>query len=155
MRHFLVTLIVVCGLVIATTAQQSTPSTSGQSQSQTPNAEKHAAGPEAPKPETPTVAVIEPQISPDLEASVAEPLIPEPDTTASIAAPDQGIDPAPAAVPTPTAKPKPATATAKSAPKAVAKIVRKKRVRTAQHAAPANNSLGTNAASNPFGIPRQ
>src|SRR5690348_15275723 len=52
MRHFLVTLIVVCGLVIATTAQQSTPSTSGQSQSQTPNAEKHAAGPEAPKPES-------------------------------------------------------------------------------------------------------
>ena len=52
MRHFLVTLIVVCGLVIATAAQQSTPSTSGQSQSQTPNAEKHAAGPEAPKPES-------------------------------------------------------------------------------------------------------
>src|SRR5207302_1058033 len=46
------TLIVVCGLVIATTAQQSTPGTSGQSQSQTPNAEKHAAGPEAPKPES-------------------------------------------------------------------------------------------------------
>src|SRR5437764_2104049 len=52
MRHFLVTLIVVSGLVIATTAQQSTPSTPGQSQSQTPNAEKHAAGPEAPKPES-------------------------------------------------------------------------------------------------------
>src|SRR5437660_7062228 len=52
MRDCLVSLIVVCGLVIATTAQQSTPSTSGQSQSQTPNAEKHAAGPAAPKPES-------------------------------------------------------------------------------------------------------
>src|SRR5438445_7272359 len=52
MRHFLVTLIVSCGLVIATTAQQSTPAIPGQSQSQTPNAEKHAAGPEAPKPES-------------------------------------------------------------------------------------------------------
>src|SRR5437868_11735573 len=52
MRHFLVTLVVFCGLVIATTAQQSTPAIPGQSQSQTPNAEKHAAGPEAPKPES-------------------------------------------------------------------------------------------------------
>jgi len=109
------------------------------------------APPEAPKPETPTVAVVEPQISPDLEASAAEPLIPEPDTTASIAAPDQGVAPTPAAVPTPAAKP----AAAKPAPKPVAKVVRKKRVRTAQHAAPANNSLGTNPALNPFGIPRQ
>src|SRR5579864_5796229 len=51
MRHFLVTLFVFCGLVIAANAQQSAPSTAGQGQSQTPNAEKHAAGPEAPKPE--------------------------------------------------------------------------------------------------------
>ena len=106
---------------------------------------------EAPKPETPAVAAVEPQVPRDLEASAAEPLIPEPDTTASIAAPDQGVDPAPTAVPMPTAKPK----AAKPAPKAVAKVVRKKRVRTAEHAAPANNSLGTNPASNPFGIPRQ
>jgi tetratricopeptide (TPR) repeat protein len=52
MRHFLVTLVVVCGLVVAMSAQQSTPAIPGQSQSQTPNAEKHAAGPEAPKPES-------------------------------------------------------------------------------------------------------
>ena len=44
------------------------------------------APPEAPKPETPTVAAVEPQAVPDLEASAAEPLIPEPD----IATPDQG-----------------------------------------------------------------
>jgi hypothetical protein len=110
---------------------------------------------EPPKPETPIVAAVETQAIPDLETSAAEPLIPEPDTTASIAAPDQGIDPAPTAVPTPIAKPKIAKETAKPAPKAVAKVVRKKRVRTAQRAAPANNSLGTNPASNPFGIPRQ
>jgi hypothetical protein len=113
------------------------------------------APPEAPKPETPTVAAVETQAIPDLEASAAEPLIPEPDTTASIATPDQGIDPAPTAVPTPIAKPKTATATAKPAPKAVAKVVRKKRVRTAQRAAPANNPLGINPASNPFAIPQQ
>jgi hypothetical protein len=106
---------------------------------------------EPPKPETPIVAAVETQAIPDLETSAAEPLIPEPDTTASIAAPDQGIDPAPTAVPTPIAEPK----AAKPAPKAVAKVVRKKRVRTAQRAAPANKSLGTNPASNPFGIPRQ
>ena len=51
------------------------------------------APPEAPKPETPTVAAVETQAIPDLEASAAEPLIPEPDTTASIATPDEGIDP--------------------------------------------------------------
>jgi hypothetical protein len=100
------------------------------------------APPETPKP--PAVAAIEPQATPDLEASAAEPLIPEPDTTASIAAPDQAVAPAPTAVPLPIAKPK-------AAPKAVAKVVHKKRVRTAQRAAPANNSLGTNPASNPFG----
>jgi hypothetical protein len=111
------------------------------------------APPEAAKPETPTVAAVETQAIPDLQASAAEPLIPEPDTTASIATPDQGIDPAPTAVPTPIAKPK--TATAKPAPKAVAKVVRKKRVRTAQRAAPANNPLGINPASNPFAIPQQ
>jgi hypothetical protein len=113
------------------------------------------APPEAPKPETPTVAAVETQAIPDLEASAAEPLIPEPDTTASIATPDQGIDSAPTAVPTPIAKPKTATATAKPAPKAVAKVVRKKRVRTAQRAAPANNPLGINPASNPFAFPQQ
>ena len=109
------------------------------------------APPEAPKPETPTVAAVETQAIPDLEASAAEPLIPEPDTTASIATSDQGIDPAPAAVPTPIAKPK----AAKPAPKAVAKVVRKKRVRTAQRTAPANNPLGINPASNPFAFPQQ
>jgi hypothetical protein len=109
------------------------------------------APPEAPKPETPTVAAVETQAIPDLEASAAEPLIPEPDTTASIATSDQGIDPALAAVPTPIAKPK----AAKPAPKAVAKVVRKKRVRTAQRAAPANNPLGINPASNPFAFPQQ
>jgi hypothetical protein len=109
------------------------------------------APPEAPKLETPTVAAVATQATPDLEASAAEPLIPEPDTTASIATPDQGIDPAPTAVPTPIAKPK----AAKPAPKAVAKVARKKRVRTAQRAAPANNPLGINPASNPFAIPQQ
>jgi hypothetical protein len=106
---------------------------------------------EAPKSETPTVAAIEPQARPDLEASAAEPLIPESDTTASVDAPDQGVAPAPSAIPASVTKPK----AAKPAPKAVAKIVRKKRVRTAQRAAPANNSLGINPASNPFGIPQQ
>jgi hypothetical protein len=106
------------------------------------------APPEAPRPETPTVAAVEPQATPDLEASAAEPLIPEPDTTASIATPDQGVDHAPTAVPTLPAKPK----AAKPAPKAVVKVARKKRVRTAQRAAPANNPLGANPASNPFGI---
>jgi hypothetical protein len=105
----------------------------------------------APKSETPTVAAIEPQARPDLEASAAEALIPDSDSTASIDAPEQGVAPAPATAPTPAAKPK----TAKPAPKTVAKAVRKKRVRTAQRAAPANNSLGINPASNPFGIPQQ
>ena len=109
------------------------------------------APPEARKPETPTVAAIEPQATPDLEANAAEPLIPEPDTTASIDAPDQGVDPAPAAVPAPTAKPKTAKEAAKPPPKAAAKVARKKRVRTAHRAAPANNSRGINPASNPFG----
>jgi hypothetical protein len=107
---------------------------------------------EAPKPETPAVAAVEPQAIPDLEASAAEPLIPEPDTTASIAAPDQGVAPAPTAVPMPAAKPKITKEAVTPVPKPVAKVVRKKRVRTAQRATPANNSLGTNPASNPFGI---
>ena len=109
------------------------------------------APPEAPKPETPAVAAVETQAIPDLEASAAEPLIPEPDTTASIAAPDQGIDP----VPMPIAKPKIMKEAAKPALKAVAKVVRKNRVRTAQRAAPANNPLGINPASNPFTTPQQ
>jgi hypothetical protein len=109
------------------------------------------AAPEVPKPETPAVAAVEPQATPDLEASAAEPLIPEPDTTASIAAPDQGVAPAPAAVPMPTARPKAVT----SAPKPVAKVVRKKRVRTAQRAAPASNPFGINPTSSPFGTPQQ
>jgi hypothetical protein len=107
---------------------------------------------EAPKPATQAVAAVQPQATPELEASAAEALIPEPNTTASIDAPDQTVDPAPAvappaAVPTPAAKPKAAS----SAPKAVAKVVRKKRVRTAHRAAPANN---TNPASNPYGTPQ-
>ena len=104
-----------------------------------------------PAKETPEPERVETQATPDLEASAAEPLIPEPDITASIATPDQGIDPAPTAVPTPIAKPK----AAKPAPKAVAKVVRKKRVRTAQRTAPANNPLGINPASNPFAFPQQ
>jgi hypothetical protein len=108
------------------------------------------APPEAPKPETPAVAAVEPQVSPDLEATAAEPLIPEPDTTASIAAPDQDIALDPTTVPMPAAKPKIPKEAAKPAPKPVAKVVRKKRVRIAQRAAPANNP-----ASNPFGIPQQ
>jgi hypothetical protein len=98
------------------------------------------------KPNAPTVAAVEPQAPPpNLETSAAEALIPEPDTTASVGAPGQGVAPAPTAVPAPAAK------AAKPEPKAVAKIVRKKRVRTAQRAAPANNAPGTNPASNPFG----
>jgi hypothetical protein len=114
--------------------------------------------PEAPKPETATIAAIEPQVSPDLEASAAEPLIHEPDTAASIAAPDQGVAPAPTTVPAPAAKPKAAKPTpraAKPAPKAVAKVVRKKRVRTALRTAPPNNPFGINPASNPFGTQQQ
>ena len=41
----------------------------------------------APKPDTQTVAAVERQAMPDLEASATEPLIPEPDTTASVDAP--------------------------------------------------------------------
>ena len=105
------------------------------------------AAAEAPKPAIPTVAAVAPQATPDLEASAAEALVPEPDTTASINAPEQAVDP----VPAPAAMPK----AAKPAPKAVANVARKKRVRTAQRAAPANNPLATNPASNPYGIPQQ
>ena len=98
---------------------------------------------EAPKPATQAVAAIQPQATPELEASTAEALIPEPDTTASIDAPDQSTDPAlatpPTTVPTPAAKPK----AAKPAPKAVAKVVRRKGVRTARRSAPADNPFGT------------
>ena len=48
---------------------------------------------EAPKPATQAVAAVQPQATtPELEASTAEALIPEPDTTASVDAPDQGVD---------------------------------------------------------------
>jgi hypothetical protein len=50
----------------------------------------------------------------------------------------------------PAAKPKIPKEAAKRAPKAVAKVVRKKHVRTAERAAPANNPFGINPASNPF-----
>jgi hypothetical protein len=109
------------------------------------------AAPEAPKPETPAVAAVERQALPDLEPSVAEPLIPEPDSTASIAAPDQDIASVPAIVPMPAARPKVPKEAAKPAPKAVAKVVRKKPVRTAQRTAPATNPFGINPAANPFG----
>jgi hypothetical protein len=109
------------------------------------------AAPEAPKPETPAVAAVERQAIPDLEPSVAEPLIPEPDSTASIAAPDQDIASVPAIVPMPAARPKVPKQAAKPAPKAVAKVVRKKPVRTAQRTAPATNPFGINPAANPFG----
>jgi len=109
------------------------------------------AAPEAPKPETPAVAAVERQALPDLEPSVAEPLIPEPDSTASIAAPDQDIASVPAIVPMPAARPKVSKEAAKPAPKAVAKVVRKKPVRTAQRTAPATNPFGINPAANPFG----
>src|SRR4051812_20888552 len=51
MRHSFVTLIIFCGLAVANSAQQSGTATPEQAQTQQPNAEKHAAGPEAPKPE--------------------------------------------------------------------------------------------------------
>ena len=51
MRHSFATLIVFCGLAVASNAQQSGTATPEQAQTQQPNAEKHAAGPEAPKPE--------------------------------------------------------------------------------------------------------
>jgi len=104
---------------------------------------------EPPKPNAPAVATVEPKATPDLEASAPEALLPEPNTTASVPVPGQGVDPAPTAVPVPAAK------AAKPAPKAAAKIARKKRVRTAQRAAPANNSLGVNPAANPFSTQRQ
>ena len=102
---------------------------------------------ELPKPTTQTVAAVDPQATPDLEASAAEALLPEPDTTASVAGPDQSVDPAATAAPTPAAKPK----TAKPAPKAVATVVRKKRIRTAQRGTPATKPSGIDPASNPFG----
>ncbi len=108
------------------------------------------AAPEAPKRETPAVAAVEWQAIPDLEPSAAEPLIPEPDSTASIAAPDQDIASIPAIVPMPAAKPKVPKEAAKPAPKAVAKVVRKKPARTAQRTAPATNPFGINPAANPF-----
>ena len=46
-----VVLIFLCALAVIASAQQSSPASS-QTQSQTPNAEKHAAGPEAPKPDS-------------------------------------------------------------------------------------------------------
>jgi Flp pilus assembly protein TadD/transglutaminase-like putative cysteine protease len=52
MRPRFVTLVLVCGLAIAATAQQPSPATPAETQSQPPNAEKHAGGPEAPKPES-------------------------------------------------------------------------------------------------------
>src|SRR4051794_17759005 len=52
MRCHFVTLLVVCGLCIAARPQQPAPATAPQTQAQSPYAEKHAAGPEAPKPET-------------------------------------------------------------------------------------------------------
>ena len=104
------------------------------------------------KPATQAVAAVNPQATPDLEASAAEALIPEPDSTASVDAPDQRVDPAPTAVPAPAAKPKAAKPLAATpAPKAVGKVVRKKDVRTAQRAAPANNKPGIDPASKPFG----
>jgi len=108
------------------------------------------AAPEAPKRETPAVAAVEWQAIPDLEPSAAEPLVPEPDSTASIAAPDQDIASIPAIVPMPAAKPKVPKEAAKPAPKAVAKVVRKKPARTAQRTAPATNPFGINPAANPF-----
>jgi hypothetical protein len=104
---------------------------------------------EPPNPNAPAVATVEPKATPDLEASAPEALLTEPNTTASVPVPGQGVDPAPAAVSVPAAK------AAKPAPKAAAKIARKKRVRTAQRAAPASNSLGVNPAANPFSTQRQ
>ena len=49
MRPRFVTIFVFCALALVASAQQSDPESA---QSQTPNAEKHAAGPEAPKPES-------------------------------------------------------------------------------------------------------
>ncbi len=108
---------------------------------------------EAPKPATQAVAAVQPQATPELEASTAEALIPEPDTTASVDALEQSDNPAPAAAPPPAAAPTPAAKplAVKPAPKAVAKVVRKKRVLTAHRVAPANNTFGTNPASNPYG----
>ena len=102
------------------------------------------------KPETPAVAAVEPQATPGLEASTAETPIPEPDTTASVDPPDQAVDPAPSAIPASVTKPKAAQRAAKAV--AVAKVVRKKSIPTAE---PANNPLGIDPASNPFGIPQQ
>jgi tetratricopeptide (TPR) repeat protein len=53
-KHF-VAFLVVCVLALAASGQQSSsssPATEGPGQSQAPNAEKHAAGPAAPKPES-------------------------------------------------------------------------------------------------------
>jgi hypothetical protein len=116
---------------------------------------------EAPKPATQAVAAVQPQVTPEIEASTAEALIPEPDTTASVDVPNQNADPAPAAealppaaapaaAATPAAKPK---AASKPAPKAAAKPARKKSVRTAHRAAPANTNTFANPVASPFGTP--
>jgi len=89
---------------------------------------------EAPKPATQAVAAVQPQVTPEIEASTAEALIPEPDTTASVDVP----------------KPK---AASKPAPKAAAKPARKKSVRTAHRAAPANTNTFANPVASPFGTP--
>jgi hypothetical protein len=97
------------------------------------------------KPSAQAVAAVTPQATPEPEASTAEPLLPEPDTTASVDKPDQNVDPVPvapmpaAAVQAPAAK----KVAAKPAPKAAAKVARKKPIRTAHRAAAANNPFGT------------
>jgi hypothetical protein len=110
-----------------------------------PAPEVPAAAEAAPADPVPAVktAAIEPQASPEPETAVAEP-----DTTASVVAPDEDVK---TAVRMPVAKPRAAKPAAKSAPKAIAKVVLKKRVRTAHRAAPANNPFGANGASNSFG----
>lgn len=101
-------------------------------------------------------AAIDPQTTPELEA--AEQLVPEPDTTASVDAPANTLEPdavlpkAVSVVPQP--KPpvaKPATANPKAHAKA--KVVRKKRIRTARTAPTASSFGSTSSTGNPFGTP--
>jgi hypothetical protein len=111
---------------------------------------------ETPAPDS-KAAAIEPQNAPEPDATPAEPLVAEPETTQSVDVPIPAQDTAAAKPAEPATKPEPEHAKAAHAkPKAVAKPkqARKPRIRTARRATPSNNSFAIgNPASSPFGGP--
>ena len=114
---------------------------------------------EAPKPATQAVAAVQPQATPELEASTAEALIPEPDTTASVDAPDQSVDPAPAAVPPATTPPaaaqrlRPSPRPPRSPRRRPSPNPRARRASAPPIAPHRRTNVRHNPASNPFGTP--